>query len=422
MSTRRKTLPDSPLRLKAVPFAEAIRAARARGVVLPDAYYGELHGLARSLTFSVAGLSKLDQIQQVSDSLAQALESGGTFESWKKKLLKSPQALALPDHRLDNIFRTNIQSAYARGRWEKTTRNKGNRPYLMYSAINDSRTRPHHAAMDGMVAVVDDPIWESWYPPSGYRCRCSVITLSERQADRYRQRDEQRQNDNPALRQERLNARPDKGWDYHPGRAPTEGVRRAINQRRERCGVMQFARKARGRCLDQIDDILQRLETPLDRDKPMPDPRPTQTQLLPTGLSGDEYAKRFLAEFAPGGEGSAVLQSVYDLPLLISSKMLRAQSGAWKSDKRGRGPYLPLVADAIKAPDEIWVEENSRYEVVKLYYLARFQLRSKIIRAIAVFKSADRVFEGLTAYVTGQADYFEDQRGGGKRLLYKRGV
>jgi len=52
----------------------------------------------------------------------------------------------------------------------------------MYDAINDRRTRPAHAAMDGYIAPHDDPIWNTWYPLNGYRCRCSVIALSERQA------------------------------------------------------------------------------------------------------------------------------------------------------------------------------------------------------------------------------------------------
>jgi uncharacterized protein with gpF-like domain len=51
----------------------------------------------------------------------------------------------------------------------------------MYDAVNDSRTRPTHLALDEKVFPADHPFWDKWYPPNGYRCRCSVIPLSESQ-------------------------------------------------------------------------------------------------------------------------------------------------------------------------------------------------------------------------------------------------
>lgn len=201
------------------PFAEAIEAAITRDVVLPDVYYEQLQGTARSLAFSVAGITMLDQLQLILDSLVQSLATGQTFKSWKKSALKNSDALTqLPKHRLDNIFRTNIQGAYARGQWQHQDAHKKSRPYLMYSAINDSRTRPTHAAMDGYIAPVDDPVWDNWYAPNGYRCRCSMISLSQSQAENMAQRDLERVKNNPDIARERMTARPDKGWDYHGGK------------------------------------------------------------------------------------------------------------------------------------------------------------------------------------------------------------
>ena len=55
------------------------------------------------------------------------------------------------------------------------------RPYWQYDAVNDSHTRPSHLAMDGRVFPADSPVWDTWYPPNGFRCRCTVTTLSARQ-------------------------------------------------------------------------------------------------------------------------------------------------------------------------------------------------------------------------------------------------
>lgn len=156
--------------LTPVPFAEAIAWARARQVVLPESYYGQLQGLARSMAFSVAGIAKLDQLQTVLDSLAANLESGESFGQWKKRVREGEIPLDLPAHRIENIFRTNTQGHYGRGRCEQQKRTLADRPYFLYDAVNDSRVRLTHAAMDGFVARYDDPTWRVWTPPAGYQC------------------------------------------------------------------------------------------------------------------------------------------------------------------------------------------------------------------------------------------------------------
>ena len=37
--------------------------------------------------------------------------------------------------------------------------------------------------MDGRVFRADDPIWDTWFPPNGFKCRCTVKTLSKRQME-----------------------------------------------------------------------------------------------------------------------------------------------------------------------------------------------------------------------------------------------
>lgn len=78
-------MPNKPLSIGFnVPFSEAISEAVRRNVVLPDKYYGELQGIARQKAFSIAGLTSLEQLQQVKDSLDKAMTNGESFNKWKK--------------------------------------------------------------------------------------------------------------------------------------------------------------------------------------------------------------------------------------------------------------------------------------------------------------------------------------------------
>ncbi|MDF1583885.1 MAG: phage minor head protein [Methyloprofundus sp.] len=210
-----------------IPFHTAIKAAQQRGVVLPEVYYGELQGLARQQAFSIAGLAALDQLEQVRNSLSAGLQRGISFNKWQKEMLDNG-ILELPSHRLDNIFRTNIQSNYNRGHWEKFQRTKASRPYLMYDAINDSRVRPAHLALDGIIRPVDDDFWSTHAPLNGYRCRCRLISLSEKQAQARSGADK---GINKPIKSSEM--QPDKGWDYNPGRDLMRGVEEAIAKRTE---------------------------------------------------------------------------------------------------------------------------------------------------------------------------------------------
>lgn len=219
-------MPD-PLRIGFdVPFPEAIKAAVDRGVVLPDVYYGELFGIERQLAFSVAGLAAYDQLTAVRDTLTAALSSGRTFAEWKKAALTA--GLDLPAHRLDNIFRTNLQGAYMAGKWEMFEQTKSFQPYLMYDAINDSRVRPSHLALDNVIRPVDDNFWHTHSPPNGYRCRCTLIPLTERQA--FDRSGANKGLHNPATLPDGRQAQPDKGWDYSPNNR-LAGVKKAIDDR-----------------------------------------------------------------------------------------------------------------------------------------------------------------------------------------------
>ncbi|MEN8720477.1 MAG: phage head morphogenesis protein [Oceanococcaceae bacterium] len=200
-------------------------------MVLPAEYYGRLRGEARHNAFSIAGLASLDQMQGVLDSLHRSIESGGTFSDWSKAVARGEIPLNLPAHRLDNIFRTNTQTAYAQGIYRRQAEASSGSPFLMYDAINDSRTRPSHAALDGFIARYDDPIWATHRPPNGFRCRCTLISLTEKQAIRRGYT-----GDPPP------NVRPDNGWDYDPSQGGvSEGVKRSIENRQGKCSTRQFS-------------------------------------------------------------------------------------------------------------------------------------------------------------------------------------
>lgn len=165
----------------AVSYADALRYARDKRVVLSDEFY-LLDLNARQYATTVSYLASLDQIRTVINLTNKAIEDGSTFQEFQKAVGEA--GIELSPHHLDNIFRTNIQNAYAHGIWTQQQENKANRPYLRYSSLNDGRTRPSHLALNNIVRHIDDSFWDTHFVPNGFNCRCAIDAITESQAKR----------------------------------------------------------------------------------------------------------------------------------------------------------------------------------------------------------------------------------------------
>lgn len=68
------------------------------------------------------------------------------------------------------------QSAAMAAKWEEIEAD-GDRYDLQYRTAGDENVRAEHAALDGVTLPSSDPFWESYYPPNGYRCRCTAVQV-----------------------------------------------------------------------------------------------------------------------------------------------------------------------------------------------------------------------------------------------------
>lgn len=180
----------------ALPPEQAIQYFRNRGLQ-PTFNWYEMLGEEHARAFTVAKLTDTDLLAAVQQSLDEALANGVPFRAWAEQLIPTLQdrgwwgrrdvvapggntanvQLGSPA-RLQTIYRSNVQSAYAAGAWDAIADQAELAPYLLYDAVDDGRTRPEHRAWDGTVLPVSHVWWRTHYPPNGWNCRCSVIQLS----------------------------------------------------------------------------------------------------------------------------------------------------------------------------------------------------------------------------------------------------
>lgn len=131
--------------------------------------------------------------------------------------------------RLKLILDTNAQVAYSAGQWARINDAKATHPYVRYITRGDERVRASHAQWNGVTLPVDDPFWNTHWPPNGWRCRCRVQSMTRREYARRVDEGSITTTAPPADSREWINPRTgavlqvpagiDPGWAYNPGQA-----------------------------------------------------------------------------------------------------------------------------------------------------------------------------------------------------------
>lgn len=144
--------------------------------------WDELDKEAHNKAFTVAKVMFADILQLIYDYVERAKSEGMTLKQFQDLLLpeieKKGWTGATP-HRLKVIYDTNMQMAYAQGKYKQQKLISHLYPYWKYTQIQRPTKRHNHSLLHGKVFRHDDPIWDLIYPPSGFGCKCSVTPIKD---------------------------------------------------------------------------------------------------------------------------------------------------------------------------------------------------------------------------------------------------
>lgn len=76
---------------------------------------------------------------------------------------------------LEAEYQYAVSSSQSAANWAALDPN--GRYNLQYRTANDDRVRADHAALQNITLDKEDSFWLSYYPPNGWRCRCTVIEV-----------------------------------------------------------------------------------------------------------------------------------------------------------------------------------------------------------------------------------------------------
>ena len=322
---------------------------------------------AHARAFTVAGVMKTDVLQDIRQALDTSLKKGTTFDEFKRQL--SPilekkgwlgqgmivdqdtgeiEGKRLTPRRLQTIFQTNMQSAYMAGRYATQLEQVDTHPYWEYVAVLDSRTRPAHRALAGQIYRYDDPFWQTFYPPNGYRCRCRVRTRTRAYVE---------QNGVPVLNSDGKLVEVeivDRSGAKQPALAykdPTTGQKLLPDPGFGSNPGSQWVKPFTPPPMDTLPQTL-----PAGASLPPPPPtRVPPSAVMPAGLPPEQYAQTFMREFGATMGKPATFTDVAGEQLQINQWLFQNGVGRWAASQAEAGPFVQLLAEAIKEPDEVWL-------------------------------------------------------------------
>lgn len=155
--------------------------------------YLDVKSYEHALAFTVAKMMDEDLLKETRDAILSAMENGTDFRDFKRTLMPYLTSQGWGNftddrktlnRRLRTIFHTNMHSSYSAGQWQRIQETKEFLPYLQYMPSVSAKKRDNHTRYYGLLRPVDDPIWQSIFPPNGYGCKCWVKQLTKKQAEK----------------------------------------------------------------------------------------------------------------------------------------------------------------------------------------------------------------------------------------------
>lgn len=174
-------MPDKVDRELVIYFAEKYFAGieEGFGATLANVDYDTPdYEMLRNLKESCYHFSAAKNYQQLKATTRALIDENGKLRSFNDF---KQAAFELNNEHVTSWLQAEYNFAVAGGQmsgtWTRAMENKEVLPLLKYITVGDSRVRPEHAELNGVVRKLDDTFWDMYYPPNGWNCRCDVQSL-----------------------------------------------------------------------------------------------------------------------------------------------------------------------------------------------------------------------------------------------------
>jgi SPP1 gp7 family putative phage head morphogenesis protein len=168
------------------PFVDAIKALLAMDPMSHEAWT-LLNQLAQRKAFTFADAYSDSVAEAGRKVIEQVLRGDVSVDEFREKFNEALDAFGISEtpFQARTILETTLARNYADGKEREYANPEfaARNPYAAHVTAHDNRVRPNHFALDvrriKTVFRLDDPGWQVWRCPLGFRCRCTKIAYGE---------------------------------------------------------------------------------------------------------------------------------------------------------------------------------------------------------------------------------------------------
>ena len=308
--------------------------------------------------FAFSGAKCFAELEELRDAVYEngKLASPGDFRR-KARQINARYNLNYLDAERQQVIAAGTQGS----RWIGFEETKDTHPYLEYVTARDEHVREEHRNLDGLIYPVDDPFWDRYYPPNGWRCRCTVRKCTEREYTRKTGNYESRTK----------TPMPSSGDAQRiGGKVVAKPFRHNVGKSRIvfEDGHPYFQANADAKVL-QLSAVKNYGMKPVKEIYGHPKKLSGYKQEIHTEDDYREYWRILEAQYGKEGEGFTLVDRKNNISARFDSALKE------KLLKRGRFDYFDEAIDVFNTPDEVWATQqtsstfdNELYNVYLRYY------------------------------------------------------
>lgn len=150
-------------------FSQAVTPSLESGVI-PEVMAEHL----KNDIFVFSGFKTYRQLKEAATLLTDERGQVKTFDRFYKDITTIKEDYNRHWLKAEYIFAQ--ASAEMAAKWKEFEAD-GDRYNLQYRTAGDGRVRPEHRVLHNVTLPYGDPFWDEFFPPNGWRCRCTVVQV-----------------------------------------------------------------------------------------------------------------------------------------------------------------------------------------------------------------------------------------------------